>query len=230
MALSGFVLEYTNSIFEAMREEGYDLTNPEDVAKAFNDKEVFNRGREIGTKRGIPIAIVDYISMGLAGRVFKVGKTAGVGKLILAQTAERIVFDPAMEGLGEYAAQISAGQEISGKEIFLESWGGLGNNSSGMAVNMFMDNVAKSNTELANNLLDYNFMANERNSDSGISRWSTNMNNLGKISDEQNQQIQQNVGYRRTAKDLLGKNEVYSLGGVLLGFLIIYLIFIFIDI
>ena len=206
MALSGFVLEYTNSIFEAMREEGYDLTNPEDVAKAFNDKEVFNRGREIGTKRGIPIAIVDYISMGLAGRVFKVGKTAGVGKLILAQTAERIVFDPAMEGLGEYAAQISAGQEISGKEIFLESWGGLGNNTSGMAVNMFMDNVAKSNTELANNLLDYNFMANERNSDSGISRWSTNMNNLGKISDEQNQQIQQNVGYRRTAKDLLGKN------------------------
>jgi len=205
-ALSGFILEYTNSIMDSMGEAGYDLTNPDDVAKAFVDKEVWARGREMGLKRGIPIALVDYFSLGLAGRVFKVGKTARKSKLVAAQVGERLIFDPAAEGFGELSAQITAGQEINSKEILLESWGGLGNNTSGMAINMFMDKVKTSKTDLANNLLDFNFMANENVSDSRISDWSTNMNNLGQISDEQNQQIQENVGNRRTAKDLLGKN------------------------
>lgn len=204
--LSGFVLEYTNSLMETMGEAGYDLTNPDDVAKAFADKEVWAAGREMGLKRGIPIGLVDFFSAGLAGRVFTTGKTALKSTKILAATGERIVFDPAAEGFGEYLAQVTAGQEINSKEILLESWGGLGNNTSGMAVNMFMDKVNNSNTDIANNLLDFNYMANENVSDSRISQWSNNMLNLGKISSEQNQQIQENIGNRRTAKDLLGKN------------------------
>ena len=205
-ALSGFVLEYTNSIMESMGEAGYDLTNPDDVAKAFADKEVWKEGREMGLKRGIPIALVDFFSAGLAGRVFKVGKTASMPTKVLAMTGERIIFDPGAEGFGEYLAQVTSGQEINSKEILLESWGGLGNNTSHMAVNMFMDKVNNSKTDIANNLLDFDYMANENVSDSRISTWSTNMNNLNKISDEQNQQIQENVGNRRTAKELLGKN------------------------
>lgn len=206
MGLSGFVLEFTNSIMDAMRQEGYDLTNPDDVAKAFNDKEVWEQGRNTGLKRGIPIGIVDAFTSGLAGRLFKTSALASKGRKVTAQIGERMGFDPIGEMAGEGLAQIVAGQEIDGKEIFLEGWGGIGNNTSGMAVNLLVDQVNFSNTKLANSLVDFNFMAKESATNERIVQWATNMRNLGKISAEQEQEILTNVGFKREAIELLGKN------------------------
>jgi hypothetical protein len=206
MGLSGFVLEYTNSLMDAMREGGYDLTNPDDVAKAFNDKEVWEQGRNTGLKRGIPIGIVDAFTSGLAGRLFKTSALASKGRKVTAQIGERMGFDPIGEMAGEGLAQIVAGQEIDGKEIFLEGWGGIGNNSSGMAVNLLVDQVNFSNTKLANSLVDFNFMAKESATNERIVQWATNMRNLGKISAEQEQEILTNVGFKREAIELLGNN------------------------
>lgn len=205
MAASGFIMEYTNSIFDVMSEKGYDLTDPEDVLKAVNDETVWKEGSDRGLKRGIPIAIVDYLSMSMAGKVFKTGSIASTGKKVVAQIGERMVFDPAAEGLGELSAQLIAGQKIDAKEIVLESWGGIGNNTSAMALNLYMESRNFTNTQLANNLIDFDFIANEVSSDERISNWSTNMSKLGKISEEQNEEIQKNVGYRRETRELLGE-------------------------
>ena len=208
MALSSFILEYTNSLIEGFEKQGYDLTNPEEVKKAMSDKEAWKEGGEIGVKRGIPILLVDIMSKRLAGRVFSSlsGPFVSTGRKVAGQVAERAVFDPLAEGFGELLAQVNAGQEINGKEIFLESWGGLGNNTSSAGINLLVETATRNNTKLANNLIDFDFMANQSVSDAQISNWSTNMRNLNKISAEQDQQIQKNIGFKRTAKEMLGKN------------------------
>ena len=207
MAAISLSMEYTNAVLDAVSNQGYDPMNPNELKEALQDEAVWDEGREIGLSRGIPIAIVDFLSAGVAGRVFKVGSVAGRTTRIAAGLGERIVFDPLAEATGEFLAQVNAGQEISGKEIFAEAWGGFGNNAPAAAVNMALDARAQNNATLANNLADINFIAKEVSSDSKISDWANNMERLGQISPEQNQRIQQNVGLRRDAKNLLEVGE-----------------------
>jgi hypothetical protein len=207
MAAISLSMEYTNAVLDAVSNQGYDPMNPNELKEALQDKAVWDEGREIGLSRGIPIAVVDFLAGGVAGRVFKVGSVASRTTRIAAGLGERIVFDPLAEATGEYLAQVNAGQEISGKEIFAEAWGGFGNNAPTAAINMALDARAQNNMTLANNLADINFIAKERSSDSKISDWANNMERLGQISSEQNQRIQQNVGLRRDAKNLLEVGE-----------------------
>ena len=81
--------------------------------------------------------------------------------------------------------------------------GGLGNNTSNMAINLALEVRAKNDLELATNLSNINFMSRELSSDSKISAWANNMERLGKIDAETNQRIQENVGLRKTARELL---------------------------
>jgi hypothetical protein len=138
MAATSLAMEYTNSVLDVMRERGYDINDPNQVAEGLSDDTVWSEGSERGIKRGIPIAVVDYLSAGLAGKVFKpTSVLASTTRKVGAQVAERAVFDPLAEATGELAAQISSGQEIDWKEISAEALGGLGNNSSNMAINTY---------------------------------------------------------------------------------------------
>ena len=203
MAATMLAMEYTNSVMDVARERGYDLNNPDDVKDALMDDEVWAEGRRIGLSRGIPIAVVDYLSAGLAGRVFKLGSVASRPARVAALTTERIVFDPAMEAVGETAAQISAGQKISSKDIFAEAIGAFGQKTPAMVANLAMDAKRNSKIAIAKRLETVEGMAQERSSDSRISAWANNMERLGQITAEQNQRIQENVGIRRNARELL---------------------------
>ena len=139
MAMTSFAMEYTNEFFAAMEDKGLDVLNPQDVVTAVNDPEIWATAKERGIARGVPIALVDFITAGAAGRVFKIGKTASRTKKIVTQTAERLVFDPLAEMTGEGLAQISVGDELDFKEIAAEGIGGFGNNTSSMIVNKVMD-------------------------------------------------------------------------------------------
>ena len=208
MAATSLAMEYTNSVLDVMREKGYDVTDPNQVEKAFDDESVWDEGRERGLKRGIPIAVVDYLSAGIAGRVFKpTSVLASTTRKVGAQVAERAVFDPLAEATGELAAQISSGQEIDWKEISAEALGGLGNNSSNMAINTYRGIKNNSNIEIANKLTDAGFVGTESASDSRISSWANNMHQLGKIDADTNQRIQENVGLKRDAREALSVGE-----------------------
>ena len=206
-AATAFAMEYTNAVLDAGRNRGYDLMNPEELKAALQDENVWNEGAEIGLKRGIPIAVVDYLSGGLAGRVFKVGSVASKSRRIGTGLLERVTYDPAAEAAGEFAAQVSAGQDVEGKEIFAEALGGFGNNAPMAAINMALDIRSTNNVELANNLANLRFLSKESSSDEAITRWANNMERLGQISAEQNQRIQENVGLRRKAKELLSVGQ-----------------------
>jgi len=213
MAASFFALEYTNSILDVMKEKGYDITDPLQVEKGLMDESVWSEGSERGVKRGIPIALVDYLGAGLAGKVFKVSKIAPIATRAGALAAERLVVDPAFEMGGELAAQVSAGQDINMKEIAYEGMGGVGTNTSMMGMNMYIESRNQTSAQLALELTDINAMASQRVSDERISNWANNMQKLGKIDADVNQRIQQNVGLRREARDLLSVGAVSRLTG-----------------
>ena len=202
MATTMFAMEYTNEVMDAISHFGYDISDPDSVAEALQDNEVWARGRERGLKRGIPIAIVDYLTASLAGKVIKVGSVASKAKRIGAMTAERLLVDPLGEASGEAIAQVTVGDELDFKEIVAEAGGGLGNNTSNMAINLARETKSKNRVDLANKFTDINFISKEISSDKQISDWSNNMERLGKITPEVNQRIQKNVGLRRDAKDL----------------------------
>ena len=207
MSATMTALEYGSAFMEAAEFKGFDLTNPDDALMALNDNYVWSETRERGLKRGLTIGAVDYLSMSLAGRVFKVGSTAGLGKKIGAVAAQGLVLDPLTEGLGEGLAQLSVGDELDWGEIVLEMSGGFFMNAPSMAVNMGLDIKNRKNKGLADNLMDIEFISDEISSDGNITKWANNMQRLGKITPEQNQRIQENVGIRRDAR------EVISSGG-----------------
>jgi len=209
---TSFALEYTNAVMDAMKEQGYDIMNANDVAKALQDDKVWDIGRERGLKRGIPIAVVDLLSQGLAGRVFSVGKTSARGTRLAVQAGERVVFDPLMEGAGEYLAQVNVGDDVNVKEILAEMMGGFGNNAPAAAINTALDLRSKNNVDIANDLTTIEGLNAEVKgvfspSPTRVSNWANNMQDLGQISKEQNQRIQENLGVRQDALNLLEVND-----------------------
>ena len=213
MGLASLAMEYGNEMIDAITTQGYDITDPESVAAALGDESVWELGRERGLKRGIPIALVDFVSAGTVGKLFKVGSVATKGARIGAVAAERMLVDPAAEALGETLAQINVGDELDYKEIIAEAGGGIGNNSSYVAINMLKNARAKTNLGIATNLMNLDFMSREVSSDKSIADWANNMHKLGKIDADQNQRIQENVGLRAEARNLLdvgGNSKKYS--------------------
>ena len=116
-AATGYALEYTNAVMDAAKHYDYDIMDPEQMKAALQDEKVWSFGAEKGARRGIPIAIVDMLSAGLAGRIFQVGKTASFGRRTVMSLGERVLYDPLAEATGEYMAQVSAGEKIDWKEI-----------------------------------------------------------------------------------------------------------------
>ena len=214
MAQTVFAMEYSASILEEMEKyrkpdgTGYDLTSPEDVRAAFENEEVWKKGSDNGVARGIPIALVDYFTMGLAGRVFGSSVITSTPRRIALGLTERVIVDPITEAVGETAAQYSRqvfadGAEMDIGEIYMEAYGGVGNNTSMMAFNLAQDISSKKNIEIADNLTDINYLSSLNLSDEKISNWANKMQELGEIDADVNQQIQKNIKNKREANEIM---------------------------
>ncbi len=91
---TSFLIEYGNKILEVVGEQGVDLTDPEQLKAAFASETLMDAARERAVAKGVPIAIFDAISGGIAGRLFKPAKSMA-GK--------------ALHGVGEVGAQAGLG-------------------------------------------------------------------------------------------------------------------------
>jgi hypothetical protein len=212
MAATSLAMEYTNEMISSIdkfcRENGSSINDPHMVAEALQHQEVWDEGRRRGLKRGIPIAIVDLISAGLAGKILKTGTIANKSTRVAALAGERIIADPLAEGFGERLAQLNVGDEVNWKEIYAEMGGAMGNNTSNMAINLMKETVFTNNIEKASLLANLNYLSTESTSGVRISEWGNNMERLGQISPEQNKRIQDNVGLRKTALELLNTGRL----------------------
>ena len=84
-------MEYTNAAFEAMTLKGYDIASPESVLKAVQDDKVWTEARNVGLARGIPIAIIDYFTARMAGRILMGRSSFGWKNLVCWLLKERFL-------------------------------------------------------------------------------------------------------------------------------------------
>jgi len=136
---TSLALEYGHSIMDVLREEGVNVTDPEQLREASRDQRIMSKAREKGLKRGIPIAIFDAISGGTAGKVGNaivksVGKSAR-NRAMKVAAAETLV-QAGLGGTGELAGQVISGEEIRPRDIALEAFAELGPAAPVMAYNL----------------------------------------------------------------------------------------------
>lgn len=149
LGLGSFATEYANSLTEAMAEAGVDVSNPQQIGQAFQDPEVMERARRNGVARGIPVALFDAFSGGIAGRT--VGPVVGSGvRKIIAAGAREVGEQAALGMAGETAGQVSeqlaetgAVSDLSMKDVVAEGLGelvpGAGQVAMGAAVRSIRD-------------------------------------------------------------------------------------------
>ena len=135
LVASSYISEFGSTVLDTIREKTnedgtskYDLSDPTDLLKAFSDEKLIAEAKQNGQERGIPVAVLDALTMkatGAAIRTIKgVGKTTNIKRAVTGTLVESTG-----GGTGEAAAQyfdkgeIEDGQSIA-LEFLLESVGG----------------------------------------------------------------------------------------------------------
>jgi hypothetical protein len=122
--IGSYFTEYYASMGEYFSEQGVDMTNAQQLKAAFEDPELMAGARSFSQARGIPIAIFDALSMGLAGRVAAPARglqKAVTGTQRFGGTAAEILTQGAFGSAGEAGAQIaSTGQVEDQLDVILE--------------------------------------------------------------------------------------------------------------
>jgi hypothetical protein len=116
---SSLALEYSSSLMGSLRDAGVDITNEEDLKSAFLNPEKMEEAKSYAIKRGIPVAVFDMVSGGLAG---KIGKTAAkaTAKEVLKAGAKETAVQAVLGGAGEATAQLVADGKLDGRQIAYE--------------------------------------------------------------------------------------------------------------
>lgn len=124
MAETSLDLEYASKFLEVLQESGVNTQDPKSLQQAFSNEELISNARAKGLQKGIPIALFDLISGGLAGKL-----TAQPAKSLIGKVGRNVGEFAVQAGLGmtgEAAGQLSAGEELSAGSILAEGFGELG--------------------------------------------------------------------------------------------------------
>jgi len=121
--------EYASSLMQSLQEQGIDVRDMDQLRFAMENPDIMSEARSYGLKRGIPIAIFDGISGGVAGKagntlVKSVSKSA-TNRALKVGAAEALT-QAALGGTGEFLGQVISGDEISPRDIALEAFAELG--------------------------------------------------------------------------------------------------------
>ena len=216
-AATAYAMEYTNSVFEAINEHGYDITDVNSVAEALLDEEMWADASARGHARGIPIAIVSFFTAGLAGKILSRTNPAlnarGVGNIVLALGGEATV-GAGGEAVSEIAAQASeiffetGRTSMDGKEIVAEVGGGLGTTSSNLLINKHTINRRNARMDFFNNLTNPEFLANYNEAtDTEVLNFINKMVKNGNLSEVKGQNVRLNLALKKTATDMLADED-----------------------
>lgn len=114
--------ESANAYLDAARLAGYDFTDADQVQQFFANPQAKAQARAYALKRGVPIAVFDSVTAGLAGKFLAPALREGVKRTAVA-TGKEIALQAAGGALGETAAQVTTGQKLSLKDIAAEAIG-----------------------------------------------------------------------------------------------------------
>lgn len=116
--LGSFAVEYGNTIQDVMAEKGVNGSDPMAISAALNDPELMAAAREKAVKRGIPIAVFDAITAGLAGRLLAGAKPTALS--VGGRAAGELGLQAGGGAAGEATAQAATGEYKPG-DILMEA-------------------------------------------------------------------------------------------------------------
>lgn len=119
-----FMAEHGLSLIQTLQEIGVDVTDEKAIAEAFLDPEVLTIARERANARGLPIAFLDMISAGIAGKMIAPAVIGGRTLSPAAREAANVVAQMPVQAVagatGETLAGLAADGELKPGEILLE--------------------------------------------------------------------------------------------------------------
>ena len=151
---ASFAVEYSLTLKGEIDKLGIDLDNEEEVKALMQNQEFWANARKKGVARGIPIAVFDALSMGLAGKIVAPVLKSGWKKVTAASLAE-VGVQATAGGFGEAGAQ--TGEMIIGQrpwfdykegEIAMESAAEILPGGGEIAVNLNQANNAKKEAKI----------------------------------------------------------------------------------
>ena len=90
---------------EELRSSGVDINDNAALEAQLNNGEFWARARKRATARGVPIALFDALSFGIAGKLTGLARGSGIGRTSAAVGVESVVLQPGLGGAGERVAQ-----------------------------------------------------------------------------------------------------------------------------
>lgn len=150
-AASSYANEFGGAVIQAMEEKGYDITDPKQIEKAYNDKELMDAAKQKGLERGLTVASIDLITAGLSS---KFGGRAAVklaekqflkaGEEFTKSATKKIVgtatttIEAAGGSIGEATAQLVSEGKISDWDaVGMEAFAEVGSGAPGIAYNTY---------------------------------------------------------------------------------------------
>jgi hypothetical protein len=151
MGAASLGLEKAGVIAEELETRGYNLRSAEDIKKAFSDEKLIKELAIEGNKKGIPIAIFDMLSMGLAGSIIKRPAKTAAGRVL--QGLGEVGIQGAAGGTGEIAGQlVQKGKVTDWSGVVAEVIAEIGTGVPEIAFNTITDK-AKNNQPVSKNEL-----------------------------------------------------------------------------
>ena len=117
--LGSFAVEYSNTLQDVMAENGVNGTDSMSIHAALNNPELMAAARDKALKRGIPVAIFDALTAGLAGKLLA-GAKPTVGN-VAARTGGELGLQAGGGAAGEAGAQLATGEYKPG-DILMEAF------------------------------------------------------------------------------------------------------------
>ena len=189
--ITGFNMELGSAYSEELTKAGYDLTDADQVVAGLRNNDVVAAANKRGLERGIPIAVVNFVGSRVAGSL--VNPLATTGKQVAQQFATGLAVEPLFEGAGELTAQMLSDGQIVGTEILNEMIGGAPGTQSNIAVQYAQNQFLNTQTKLANQLQDINYMAQNNYGYDQVRAFTNRLLKKGKITQDQANVIVKNA-------------------------------------
>jgi hypothetical protein len=142
LGLSSLNLEYSSKILEGLNELGVDVTKPDQIKNAFSDVQLMSKLKSDGLKKGVPVALFDMLSAGLAGKIVSKPTKSVVGKLLQGTT--EVGVQAGLGGAGEASGQlVSEGKISRPNDIIMEMVGEFGPGSVEIAYGSVVESAKK---------------------------------------------------------------------------------------
>jgi hypothetical protein len=116
---TSFFTEYAQTIDEVMSSSGRDMKDPNEVYKVLTDPKIMEEARDKALKRGVPIALFDALTAGVAGKLLKGARPT------VASVGTRVVGEMGVQAAGGAAGEATAQlltNEFKPGEILLEAF------------------------------------------------------------------------------------------------------------